>query len=119
MSETEGLWESVKPKIWPVIMGGVVAASYVWIEHVPSSDVIASSSDRIIPAASRDYSGDLDMAEGALNPDKLEVRVCEADTNQTGQELVFVYDGKRQVGTVGEEGYITIAPYEGSNWRCI
>ena len=111
MSETEGLWESVKPKIWPVIIGGVVAASYVWIEHVPSSDLVASSSDRIIPA-------DIGMAEGALNPDKLEVRVCEADTNQKGQELVFVYDGKKQVGTVGEDGYIVIEPYVGVDWRC-
>ena len=94
-----------------MVISGAVGMAFIAIKYVPSSDVVAPSPDRIIPAAS-------DMADGALDPDKLEVRVCEANTDQQGQELVFVYDGKRQVGTVGQEGYIIISPYEGNEWRC-
>ena len=116
MSETKGLWESAKPKIWPFVGGVVVGMVVIYSNYVPSSDLIASSPDRIIPAS-------MGMAKGALNPDKLEVRVCNTDDDpdKAGKELVFVYDGKKQVGTVGEDGYIVIEPYEVEEmytWRC-
>jgi len=101
----------VKPKIWPLVIGVVVMGG-VWAKYAPESNRVASSPDRIIPAASSD------MAEGALNPNLLEARVCDANTDQPGQEFLFVYDGKKQVGTVGKDGYIVVAPYESNTWQC-
>jgi len=114
MSDMKDMWKQVKPKILPVILGGAAGMIWVYANYVPSSDVIASSPDRIIPAAE-------EMAEGALNPDLLEVRVCDADTDKDGKELLFVYDGQRQIGTVGSDKKIVILPYEPEEytaWRC-
>ena len=114
-------WEWVRPKILPLIIGGVAGMAYIGSEFVPSSDVIASSPDRIIPAASRNSDGTLNMSEGALNTDLLEVKVCDADSDKEdkpGQESVFVYDGKKQVAILRPDGYIEGRPYEGKSWRC-
>lgn len=101
---------SLKSKFWSVVVGASLMGA-AWLYYSPSSDVIASAPDRIIPAASSN------MAEGALNSDLLEVRVCDAYPQKLGQELLFVYDGKKQVGTVGQEG-VVVTPYEGDSWQC-
>ena len=119
MSEMKGIWKWVRPKIWPVILSGGAGMLWVYAKYVPSSDLVASSPDRIIPAASRNADGTLDMAKGALNPDKLEVRVCDADEKQEGEELLLVYGEKKQLGTVGPEGYPVFTPYTAEYmWRC-
>jgi len=121
MSDMKGIkntWNWFKPKIAPLIIGGMVAAAYVEIKYVPPSDVIASSPDRILPVASRKADGTLDMAEGALKPGLLEVKVCDAYPKKEGKEFVFVYNEKKQVGTVGPNGYIVITPFEDELYWC-
>ena len=103
--------QTVQPFIWGAIMGAVVMSGF-WIGNHTPANRIASSPNRIIPAAR-------DMAKGALNPDKLEVRVCDALPDQPGNELIFKYNNKMQIVTIEKDGEtFNIEPYKGESWRC-
>jgi len=93
-----------------VVGAGIVGG--LWInKHIPSERV-ASAPNRIIPAAA-------DRAKGALNPDRLEVRVCDALPEQEGKETLFVYNGKMFLATESEDGKgIGTKPYTGDEWGC-
>ena len=103
----QNAWMIAKRVVGYGVIGAIAAAYYL---HTPSN-LIASAPDRIIPA-------DNNMAERALKPSKLEVKVCDAIRDQPGNEFVFVYDGKRQVATVGLDGYIVLEPFKGEEWWC-
>jgi len=93
---------------------GAVVMSGFWIaNHVPA-DRVASSPDRIIPAARN-------MAKDALNPDKLVMSVCDALPDQEGNEFMLTYDGEKNLVSTRKDGETTtyiIEPYEGDSWRC-
>jgi len=103
--------ECAKPFIWGGVVGAAVMGGFWISNHVPA-DRVASSSNRIIPAA-------LDMAEGALNPDKLEVIVCDALPDQEGNELILKYGEDKHLVTIQNDGKtFNIEPYTGGEWRC-
>ena len=99
-----------KPATWAFIAGAAVVG-YFWFQNYTPSDRVASAPNRIIAPAKN-------MAKGALNPDKLEVRVCDALPKQEGNETLLVIGGKNYLATQRNDGGIDITLYTGDEWDC-
>ncbi len=111
------------PRFGPFALGAAVMG-VIWLYNDPASNIIASSPDRIIPSAI-----ERTMATEALNPDLLEVRICNADPKQEGNETVFVIynskedreedeNGVKLLVSLGLDGSPVLTSYEGEKWRC-
>jgi len=108
----------------PFILGAIIVGGFSLFNSSPSN-VIASSPDRIIPSA---IEKNITMADGALNLDLFEARICNADPDQTGYETVFVMyrneedkaKGKNEMRLLASvvDGSSVFTPYEGEDWRC-
>ena len=83
---------------------GVAAMGIAWAYY-------SAPSERILPMAEN-------LAESALNTNKLELILCDLVREAKGNEVVAKYDGKNFLVTVGEDGTPVFEPYEASIYRC-
>ena len=99
-----------KPMFWSAVAGAALT-SVVWAYNLSPFDRIASSADRIIPAASG-------MADGAANPDNLFTKICQTDKDEYKNGFMLVYDGHRQIALPRPEGGLALRDYEQDHYTC-